>query len=110
MFQYIEKLREKPDSTKKRVAFLGAFMVSGIIFVVWLSVLYPSWRNQERKEEAASKIEPSPLSGFAGNISQGFSSMRGEFSKIKESMSFFADFQSASSSVIEATSTQTLTE
>lgn len=90
MFQYIEKLRAKPDSTKKQVAFIVAFVISGIIFVIWLSVIYPHWKEDQENIEKVSKVEPSPLAGFVDNITNGFSGIKEQYSNIKESMTFSA--------------------
>ena len=56
MFDLIEKLRAKPDKTKRRIAFLVAFFIAGIIFIVWLGVVYPNFRNKQAKEDNVSKL------------------------------------------------------
>ncbi|MBL7045076.1 MAG: hypothetical protein ISR98_00540 [Parcubacteria group bacterium] len=39
MLKQIEKLREKPEAYRRRVAFIISASVAGVIFLVWLSVL-----------------------------------------------------------------------
>ena len=103
MFQLIDKLRKKPDSTKKQIAFLVALFVAGIIFVIWLSVIYPDWRKEEIKESNIAKIEPSPLSSFGSNFANGLTSIKEQFSKLKESAASFStspEYYSATSTNI----------
>ena len=90
MFDFIEKLRQKPDRTKKQIAFLVSLLLAGIIFVIWLSVIYPDFSQTQAKETAVSKQEPSPLSNFSDTFSSGISAIGDQFNKIKESLSSFS--------------------
>jgi len=110
MFDLIEKLRAKPDSTKKQIAFLVALSVAGIIFVIWLSVIYPDWKEGEIKESNVAKIEPSPLSGFTSNFSNGLTSIKEQFSKLKESVSSFSNSPEYYRAETIGTSTPNLTQ
>ncbi|MCX6701761.1 MAG: hypothetical protein NTX96_01015 [Candidatus Zambryskibacteria bacterium] len=87
MFELIEKLRQKPDRTKKQIAFLVAFFLTGIIFVIWLSVVYPDFKQGNLKEEVVSKLEPSPLGTFGETFKTGMSAIGEQFTKLKESIS-----------------------
>ena len=90
MFETIEKLRDKPESTKKKIAFLISLIVVLIIFVIWLSVIYPDFKKSKLRDESISKIEPSPVSAFTDSLSSGLSSISEQFNKIKEVMSSFS--------------------
>ncbi len=121
MFSFIEKLRQKPDRTKKQIAFLTALFLAGLIFVVWLSVILPDFQRGQKREEAVSKLEPSPIEAFGETIGAGFSSIGEQFGKLKESVTTMvtssAVYNSASSTstttnssvpfFVEATSTAT---
>ncbi|MES3005299.1 MAG: hypothetical protein V4690_04345 [Patescibacteria group bacterium] len=85
MFELIEKLRSKPEATKKRVALLGALLFSLCIFGVWLSVVFPQIKNPPVVEEKGPAT-PSPLSAFTDNIADGFSSLQETFSDAKDSL------------------------
>ncbi len=87
MFQFIDNLRQKPDKTKKQVAFLVAFFITGIIFVVWLSVIYPNFKNQENKEAVASSTESSPFSTFSSTFGSGFKALGEQFGELKDTIS-----------------------
>lgn len=86
MLQFLENLKQKPESTKKYIAFSVAFFVSGIIFVVWLSVIYPDFRAKQDRKEYVSEIEKSPLTTLKESITTGVSGIKEEISKAKESL------------------------
>jgi len=39
MFDKLERLRKKPETHRRRIAFIISASIVGIIFLVWLSVL-----------------------------------------------------------------------
>jgi hypothetical protein len=86
LFDLLEKLRQKPDHTKRQIAFLTALLLAGIIFAIWLSVIYPDFRHIQAKEEQVSKLEPSPLATFGQTFITGISAMEEEFGKLKNSI------------------------
>ena len=90
MFELIEKLRAKPDRTKKQIAFCISLLLAGIIFVIWLTIIYPDFRGKQTKEKTVSSSEPSPFSNFADTFSSGISAIGEQFNKIKESISSFS--------------------
>ena len=47
MLNTIEKLRERPVAYRKRIAFIIAISITGIIFLVWLSVLGVRFDNNK---------------------------------------------------------------
>lgn len=90
MFQLIEKLRQKPERKKKQIAFFTALSVAGIIFVVWLSVIYPDIKSKKDQENMVKKLEPSAAQSFGATILGGFSAVGEQFGKIKETISTFS--------------------
>ena len=89
MFELIEKLRQKSDRTKKQIAFLVALFFAGIIFVVWLSVVYPNFRQDQIVEQKVAKLEPSPIATFGETISSSFFGITEQFREMKSSISSF---------------------
>ena len=90
MFEILDKLRRKSDRTKKQIAFFTAFSLAGIIFVVWLSVIYPDFRQTTDKEKKVNNLEPSPISNFNNKFIDGFMGVKDQFSQIKEAISSFS--------------------
>lgn len=103
MFDLIEKLRQKPDRVKKQIAFLVALFLSGIIFVLWLGVIYPDFRRDQSKKESISKSEPSPLGTFKQTFSAGAGAIGEKFSNLKEVIYTFSreSFVDTSTTTIE---------
>jgi hypothetical protein len=87
MFNFLEKLRAKPDKTKKQMAFLVALSVCGIIFVVWLTVILPDFRNTETKQAQATALTPGLISTFSDTFSSGIQSIGSTFSELKTTLS-----------------------
>ncbi len=102
MFKLIENLRSKSDRTKKQVAFSIAFFFSGIIFVFWLGIIYPDFRDSTNKEKMVASLEPSPVSVFGDTLSEGISSIQNQFSALKDGVTSFA----TNSTYYNATSTE----
>ena len=108
MFELIEKLRAKPERVKKQIAFSVAFFLVGIIFVVWLGVIFPNWRGEQTKQDNVAKLEPSPISSFRETLSSSFKTLGSEFSRLKAAVSSFStspEHYSATSTNAVGTST-----
>ncbi|KND49957.1 MAG: hypothetical protein AB198_01390 [Parcubacteria bacterium C7867-003] len=112
MFEYLEKLRQKPDSTKKKIAFLGSFIFTGIIFAFWLLAVYPSFKEDAEIQKKAKSLETSPISSLGSILGDNFSKIKEQISSLKDLGSSFSkemDYYIASSTV-SATASTTLNE
>ncbi len=116
MFDFIDSLRQKPDKVKKRTAFLFALSFAGIIFVVWLSVIYPGFKDRQLIEEKVANLEPKPASGIKAIFSAGLSQMKDQLANLKSAMSSFSStptYYSATTSEsvsVESTTTSSISE
>lgn len=107
MFELIEKIRNKPEKTKNRIAFLSSLLFVGVIFVIWLTVLFPDFLGQNAKAEKITSSEPSAFSALFSTISQGFSDMGKNISQIKEvSSAVMSNFSQGDTTHYFATSTK----
>ena len=95
LFQYIEKLRGKPERVKKQIAFLFSFAVTGIIFVVWLSFIYPDFRHSQSAKDTTNTA--SPVSAFSDIFSSGISAIVEQFGRIQEMVTSSAYYVSTTS-------------
>ncbi len=86
MFEFIEKLRQKSEKTKTRIALLTAFSFSGLIFVLWLTVFLPDFTQSQKRENQALANEPSPISTLGSTLSEGFSSLGEQLSDLKKTL------------------------
>lgn len=102
MFEFLEKLRNKPRGTKKRIAFLTSFTFTSIILAFWLVSIYPSFQEQNNIEKKVKKIESSPIVSVGSVFSDSFSKIKTQLGMIKELGQNFtkeAEYYSASSTI-----------
>lgn len=80
----IEKLHKKPDYIKRRILFIGVFVVMFIVVSVWVSTLRVTLGDKSEKENNVS----SPLSVFfgiiKGSVDAGVDGVRNSIGKIKQ--------------------------
>jgi hypothetical protein len=89
MFELIERLRQKPERAKKRIAFLTSLTFCGIISLVWLSVVFPDIKSSKEINDKVANVGSSPSSAFTETLTQGFSAIGAQINKIKEATSIF---------------------
>lgn len=78
-FEFIKKLQKKPEDFRKRIAFITVFVITGIIFLIWLTAL--NFRF-EAKEEGVKKIE-GPFKAIKEDIVNFYETVRGNIKDIK---------------------------
>lgn len=110
MFRFIEKLRQKPEKTRKRYAFGVSFSIVLIIALVW-GVTLPS-RLHETNSLSEPDNGPSPLDSLVRNFQSGFSSVQqslqyNPFAKVSTSS---VSVNNISSSTPEATTSNSLNQ
>lgn len=71
MFDVLEKLRQKPEPTRRRIALLSAFSITLVIFIVWMTVIMPDWTQNQNKQAEALSSQPSPWSAISANFATG---------------------------------------
>ncbi|HEY4503632.1 MAG TPA: hypothetical protein VJJ28_00785 [Candidatus Paceibacterota bacterium] len=83
---HIERLREKPDHIKKRIAFLASFSITAIIFIFWLAS-FGVKSSSVIVEDTLAKSE-SPISSLSSSLLAGVGDavkgVRGVFIYAKE--------------------------
>lgn len=101
---FFENLKTKSDKTKKWVALSTAFVISGTIFVIWLSVILPDWNNARIHEaNVDAKIsEPSPLKTMSNTIDTATAEVGNQVGQIKSAVSDM--MQNSNSTASQATS------
>lgn len=89
MFEYLEKLRQKPESSRKKIAFFTSFSVVAVIFAVWLTVIYPDFKKETDQKIAESKTDES-TENFARTFTEGVGRIGSEIGKVKSLISVFS--------------------
>lgn len=90
MFKTLEKIRQKPDSVKKQIAFFTALSFVGIIFGIWFSVVYPDLKQEKFQGDKVKNLEKSPTESLGETLGSGASSLGEEFNKIKDLFTSFS--------------------
>ncbi len=83
MFELLESVRKKPENTKRLIAFFISFLFCALMFVIWISVWYPQWKDGELAKQTDTPSTLAPLSSLTQTFSSGFSQVGNEFSKLK---------------------------
>ena len=80
----IEKLHKKPDHIKRRILFIGVFVIMFIIVSVWVSTLRVTLGVEIKQESQVS----SPLSVFfgiiKGSLDVGVSGIKDSVGRLKQ--------------------------
>ncbi len=105
MFRLIEKLRQKPDRVKKMIALGTAFVFSSSIFIVWLTVIYPDFRNSKEQVAAVSEISETPVNNITSALADGLLEISKSFGEIKE---MIGSLSSTSTAYYVGTSTSSI--
>jgi hypothetical protein len=76
MRRFIHKLRQKPKSTRRKIAFGASASITGVIFAVWLTVMVAGGGVGTAGTDAAQSQAASPLSALESNAGSAFSEVR----------------------------------
>jgi|ERR1035437_1380531 hypothetical protein len=89
VIRHLEKLRAKPESYRKRLAFGLSSGITLVIFLFWIASLGTISTGESSVPSPAASIG----SSLTGSVSDSFASIKGAFS------SLFSDSKNASSSI-----------
>ncbi|MFA5934171.1 MAG: hypothetical protein WC795_03065, partial [Candidatus Paceibacterota bacterium] len=55
---FINKLRQKPESVRKQILYISVFSIMGVIIVVWLLVTVRRFGRDESKQGFNESVKP----------------------------------------------------
>lgn len=88
MSGFLERLRNKPQETRKRYALGTSVSVTGLIFVMWLTVLNHGFLSDDNEVPSLNDSQvtqtASPLSAFSDNAASAFQQLMNEFDRSDE--------------------------
>ena len=84
MAGFFKKIREASIQKKRRFSMIVSAALTGVIFLVWISV---SVSNTDGGKALAESI--TPIRSLGAAVAGGFSGIKSQFSGIKESFSNF---------------------
>ncbi len=86
MFDFFENMRQKPLSRRRLVAFGLALSITGLLFVVWLSVWLPDFFYTQNVESKNNSSFESPKDNVLDSIGSAWQTMQGEFVDLKSAI------------------------
>lgn len=86
-FNFLDRLREKPDAVKAQVAFGTAFVIAGCIAVVWGTTLPARFADNEGLVAETGKAVTNDETGLFSSLGDAFTSVRTQIGSIIESTS-----------------------
>jgi hypothetical protein len=109
MFDYIEKLRAKPEQAKRRIAIGVAFGFSFLVFIFWIFSVVPDIGQEQQISDRVQSASPSPFAALTQIFSQGTSGIGDKISKIKSAGTdaLGSDLATSSDTSVSAEATST---
>ncbi len=107
MFDFIKKLREKPEEVRRRYTFLVSGVIMVLIVVFWVSMI-PMRFGGDTKKTVVVQNTPSPVASLGSTISNGVKQFKDAWST---AISLFGNNQTATvSDSMDNLTTSTSTE
>jgi hypothetical protein len=85
MYEFIEKLKKKPESYRRRFALGVSGGITAMLFVVWASVIFPTTNrailatNSDSEEE---QKEQTPITTLSSGVAQAYAALKASLSKV----------------------------
>lgn len=110
MRRFIHKLRQKPKSTRRKIAFGTSASITGVIFAVWLTVMIAGGGvGSATGSDVGQSQTASPLNALENNAASAFTAVRDELTGTSTATTT-SSTTTASSSQQSATNTEPTTE
>lgn len=84
MFDYLDRLRARPELYRLRVAIVTAGVITTVIFLVWATTLSVRLFGIE-ETTSATREEPSPLATFQEQLGAATEGLINQFESLRES-------------------------
>ena len=105
MYHYVESLRRKPDHHKQRVAIIGSGIVTAMIFIGWVSVIFPSNTSQIVSDTPANQSSfvdaegNTPMEGLRRSTAQVYDSIKALFTNTSKQINLQEGYSKMKSQV-----------
>lgn len=81
MWNFLEKIRQKPEPQKKLIALISAFVITVIIILIWLPTVFSEKKIETVKQEVVKERDPisevTPIANLGSQLAE-IKSMWGE--------------------------------
>ncbi len=100
MFDFIKNLQEKPEHHRRAITLISSLFISLVIFVVWLSVIFPTSVQTEKKlAESESSRNAGLMDVFSRNVASVSSAFKDQLLSIKDITKLFTTVYTADTEV-----------
>lgn len=99
-FDYLEKLRKKPENVRTRFALLFSGGFVGVIFVIWLVATFSVMKSESAPESKTASSLSAPLSALKDSFVKSLSGLKEQFGAMGNQFSSVAGFMSSSSAEV----------
>lgn len=93
---FIDRLREKPSGTKKKIAFITSAVITLAIFGLWVSVYHfginPNSSDVTASVSNSADTDVNPLSAFWSVLSKGWDGLTNNINQVKTGVGQAQDF------------------
>jgi hypothetical protein len=87
MQKYIESLKDRPDHHKRRIAFTASATITAIIFILWVTVIFPSnTRTLALQSEKQAPVGESPINTLQKGVAQAYEGIKSIWSSGNDSI------------------------
>ncbi len=89
MYTYIEQLRRSPESRKRRFTLVATSVITGGIFLVWISVLFPQNISTVIAENNQAQVpeEVTPVQTLQNSVAQVYTAIQSLFGNTVKTVS-----------------------
>jgi len=89
MFSLISKLQKKPESQKRKIVLALSTTITGIIFIIWLSVMRFEFSGQNVADENSvsplDTLKANAIDSFSG-LSEGIKDITSEIKEVRNAV------------------------
>jgi predicted PurR-regulated permease PerM len=88
MFNWLENMRNKSSGTQRLWAFGISLFIVGIIFVIWLAVIFPNFLHNQDMVAKNNQVQQyvTPSQNIWGTIGSLWSGVTSQYNNLQQSM------------------------
>jgi len=107
MLDFLERMRQKPEAVRVRFVFIISVSVTGIIFLVWLTVMGVRFSDVSGPDSKTPRSSDTTIEEIDNTVKNAIEKSRSEYEAFQHELQSIADTLATSS--FSATSTMATT-
>lgn len=106
--KHVENLRQRPEHERRRIALAYSGGMTAVIFLVWLTVLFPA--GYERRVAQRPAADPGMTESIGGAINTAYTNINGNYRQMAEGFDPFEGSANGTAAAYDAFATTTAGE